>query len=169
VIYFTADQHFGHLNILNHSRRPYRTVDQMDETLIRNWNNLVKADDVVWVLGDFCWRTSQTDSYLGRLTGQKNLIIGNHDDERTTAAKGWQSATHYREIKLHGKHLILFHYPMRDWNGRFYDSMHLYGHVHGEMADFGYSCDVGVDSCNYKPVSFADVCKRLKVKLNSQG
>ena len=52
--YFIADTHFNHKNILKYCNRPFSNVKEMNEKLIENWNNTVKKDDVVYMLGDFC-------------------------------------------------------------------------------------------------------------------
>jgi len=50
---FTADLHLGHANIIRHCSRPFANVDEMDRTLIDNWNEVVQPSDTVWMLGDF--------------------------------------------------------------------------------------------------------------------
>ena len=53
-LFFTSDTHFNHTNILRYCNRPFKTVGQMNETIITNWNNVVGPDDVIFHLGDFC-------------------------------------------------------------------------------------------------------------------
>ena len=53
-LFFTSDTHFNHTNILQYCNRPFKIVDQMNETIITNWNNVVEPDDIVFHLGDFC-------------------------------------------------------------------------------------------------------------------
>jgi calcineurin-like phosphoesterase family protein len=55
-VYFTADQHFGHAGIIGLCKRPFRSVEEMDEAMIANWNAVVGPDDEVWHLGDFAYR-----------------------------------------------------------------------------------------------------------------
>lgn len=55
-VWFTADQHFGHANVIKHSQRPFSSIEEMDATLIKNWNRCVKKGDDVFHLGDFAWR-----------------------------------------------------------------------------------------------------------------
>lgn len=78
--FFTSDTHFGHENILRYCDRPFSGVDHMNESLIRNWNNMVAPTDVVFHLGDVAlgpW--DRWDSILTRLNGYKILVVGNHD------------------------------------------------------------------------------------------
>ena len=82
MIYFTSDLHLGHANIIRHCNRPFSSVEEMDETLIRNWAKRVKANDTVYVLGDLMFRNQKSpEEYLSRLKGKKHLIIGNHDKD----------------------------------------------------------------------------------------
>ena len=55
-VYFTSDLHFGHKNIIRYDHRPFSSVQEMDAELIRRWNNKVKDEDLVYILGDVsCW------------------------------------------------------------------------------------------------------------------
>ena len=60
MIYFTSDLHLGHANIIRHCNRPFSSVEEMDETLIRNWAKRVKANDTVYVLGDLMFRNQKS-------------------------------------------------------------------------------------------------------------
>jgi calcineurin-like phosphoesterase family protein len=81
-IFFTADTHFGHVNILKHEPRRkelFGTTECMDKALIERWNSVVGANDVVYHLGDFAMKLSVTERILPSLNGQKYLVSGNHD------------------------------------------------------------------------------------------
>ena len=54
-IWFTSDPHFSHANIMRFCDRPFESVKDMDEALIRNWNECVTDNDIAFILGDFCW------------------------------------------------------------------------------------------------------------------
>ena len=85
--FFTADQHFGHANILKHedaSRRNahggrFTSIGKMDEYLISQWNATVAPGDRVYCLGDFSFKQSTMEAIVPRLNGEKILIVGNHD------------------------------------------------------------------------------------------
>lgn len=80
MIYYTADHHFGHSNIIRFCDRPFKNVIEMDETLINNWNNAVSDDDIVYILGNLVFRSEKSASYyVERLKGTKHLVLGNHD------------------------------------------------------------------------------------------
>lgn len=79
-LFFTSDTHFNHTNILQYCNRPFKTVDQMNETIITNWNNVVEPDDVVFHIGDFCLGGAEEwNKILDRLNGRIYLVLGNHD------------------------------------------------------------------------------------------
>jgi len=131
--WFTADLHLGHDNIRRHCNRPFKTVEEMDETIIRNWNSVVSDRDTVWVLGDFSYRSQPADNYLRRLNGHKNLIIGNHDNRDTIRSRHWDKAFNLERLKIGGERLVLCHYGMRVWDGSFHGSGHLFGHSHARL------------------------------------
>ena len=65
-IFYTADLHLGHANIIKYCNRPFKDVDQMNETLIRNWNSRVKPEDTVIHNGDFCFKNTPGGKILWR-------------------------------------------------------------------------------------------------------
>jgi len=78
--FFTSDQHFGHVNIINFCRRPFHSVDNMNKLLVQNWNEVVSPDDTVIVIGDFAMgQIKDTLPLAKQLNGKKTLICGNHD------------------------------------------------------------------------------------------
>ena len=90
--WFTADLHLGHYRIVRFCGRPFASADEMDAVLMANWCTVVAPDDDIWVLGDFCFRSSKSpQSYLSRLPGRKHLVTGNHDKAETLKAPGWDS------------------------------------------------------------------------------
>ena len=61
-IFFTSDLHFGHENVIKFDNRPFKTVEEMDEELIRRWNAKVGKGDLVYVLGDMIWKSRNGDA-----------------------------------------------------------------------------------------------------------
>ena len=81
MIYFTSDLHFYHKNINKYAKRPLDSVEEMNEKLIKNWNNRIKSEDEVYILGDFTMKgTEYAADILSKLKGKKYLIKGNHDN-----------------------------------------------------------------------------------------
>lgn len=169
--WFTSDQHYGHKNIIEYSKRPFANVEEMNETLVTNFNSLVKKGDCVYLLGDVLFGTKDfARGILRRLNGNKFLIYGNHDrtlrenPELTKEFFSW--AREYSEIKIGEQKLVLCHYSMRVWNKSHYGSYQLYGHSHGSLFDDPKlrSMDVGVDPSNYFPLSFDQVQAHMNKK-----
>lgn len=168
--FFVSDCHFWHKNIIQYSNRPFASVDEMNEQMITKWNETVKPDDYVFSLGDFAFaKIGKIAELLGRLNGQKYFISGNHDEE-VLDNKAYlldrglvKEITAYKEIRIDGQFIILFHYGCRVWNKSHRDSWLLYGHSHGSLPPFGKSVDVGVDApfvtgkAEYRPLSFYEV------------
>lgn len=178
MIYVTSDLHFGHTNIIKYAHRPFKSVEEMDNTLIENWNSVVTEDDQVFVLGDFSMRTriEEVQAYLSRLNGRIVLLKGNHD--YFTEKQHMPFVTYYKtidgvpkeyklpvyqykEMNYEKNKFIMMHYPFAEWNGMQKGTIDLHGHIHTEGS--AYNCakrkdgfrmfDVGVDANNYKPVS----------------
>lgn len=160
-MFFTSDTHFRHTNIIKYSNRPYANVQEMDEALIRNWNDKVGMNDTIYHLGDFTF-SDDAANILRRLNGKKHLILGNHD-HNPRLEHGWESINHYKEVYTHvggkKKCIILCHYGMRVWNKSHHGAWMLYGHSHGTLPDDPtlLSFDVGVDCWNYRPLHVSEV------------
>lgn len=155
--FFTADTHFSHHNIISYCSRPFESVEQMNQTLIDNWNSVVRKNDFVYHLGDFgFWKRGDLEIIFNKLNGHKHLIKGNHDTSLTYKLDWvWVKETELLKID---KHFIwLSHYPHWSWERSFHGSWHLYGHVHGRGQAHGLSKDVGVDSNNFIPVELQDL------------
>ena len=70
MIYYTADLHLGHANVIRHCDRPFKSVDEMDEALIRNWNSRVHRLDTVYIVGDLFFRNRRPcEECLAELNG----------------------------------------------------------------------------------------------------
>jgi len=163
--YITADPHFGHVGILHHADRPWKTVEEMDEALISNWNAEVHKQDQVIIVGDFAWKNHI--AYLDRLNGRKILVRGNHDDFSKKVESKFSEVHDLLERKFEGQRIVMCHYPMRGWRGAANGSWHLYGHHHGTAQEDPGSCcfDIGVDVWFYRPVSLEVVAAKMKQKL----
>lgn len=131
---YISDTHFGHVNVIDFDKRPFKTVEEMDEAMIKSWQNVVTDNDVVHVLGDFSlYKGDKTLEILDVLPGEKILIKGNHDRVSPQFAKRFSKVCDYLDFSDNGKRVILSHYPLLFWNAQFRDSVHLYGHVHNSL------------------------------------
>ena len=166
-IFFTSDHHFGHTNIIRFSERPFSSVEEMDQELIKRWNEKVSPLDIVYHLGDISLaRPERTKEILDQLNGSIFLVKGNHDKSALSYAKRFEWIKDYYELSVEDadapngrQKIILFHYAMKVWRSSFRGTWHLYGHSHGHLFDdeTSRSFDVGVDCHNYEPLSYDDV------------
>lgn len=149
-IFFTSDNHFGHKNIFKFCRetRHGQDANEMNELMIEKWNNTVGLHDRVYCLGDFSFmRSDKTEEVLKRLKGQIHLILGNHDQWLNAATSAYfESVDHYKKITVDGIKVIMFHYPIVEFENMHHGSYHLYGHVHGSYTHPGRAMDVGIDA-----------------------
>lgn len=162
MIYFTADLHFGHSNIIKYCKRPFECADEMREVLIGNWNSIVKPMDTVYVLGDFAMGDPRP--YLKRLYGDIYLIPGDHDSV-SKWPKDYVLPKIY-SLCYQSQHIVLCHYPILAWPRSHYGSWHLHGHCHKGTLPFrpGKIINVGVDdylNCFY-PVSWTGIVNYMK-------
>jgi calcineurin-like phosphoesterase family protein len=168
--FFSSDTHFNHLRIIELSNRPFTDVNEMNETIIRNWNDAVKPDDTIILIGDFAMgKKVEHPNFFRRLNGHKILIRGNHDQSREKMlAMGWNEVYTQHYLSLNNKRLYLSHIPLghdrpdvppREYPKEFmappskpYDYW-LCGHVHNYWRRRGNIINVGTDVWNFRPVS----------------
>jgi len=160
--FFTADEHYGHTNIIKYCDRPFATVEEMDEEMIKRHNEVVKEGDIVIHVGDFTLRSArEAENIIRRLNGTNHFLRGSHDRciKETDApfADIW-------ETNIEGQHVVACHYAMRVWGESHYNSWMLYGHSHGKLEGVGKSMDVGVDTHNFYPYSFEEIKKIMSTK-----
>jgi calcineurin-like phosphoesterase family protein len=149
AIYITADLHFNHANIIDHAKRGYANVEEMNEDMIMKWNAVVeKENDIVWVLGDFAFVYSDKGiaEIFYRLRGRKHLIIGNHDERNQKVMHlPWERKEKLFTLRDNSRRAELCHYPLESWRGSNHGSIMLHGHSHGKMRPMHHRYDVGVD------------------------
>lgn len=135
--FYIGDPHFGHKDIINFDNRPFASVEEMDQELIRRWNRRVRDGDDVYIIGDFCYKAEHKPSwYLEQLNGRKHLIIGNHDRETLNdpdAIKMLASVDKMMPVKDGDQNIVLCHFPIAEWRGYYHGVWHIYAHVHGEL------------------------------------
>ncbi len=160
AIWFTADTHYSHANIIrpDFCNRPYADVEEMNEALIENFNECVKPGDTCYHLGDFSFARNPAEVF-NRLNGNKLLVLGNHDWKRLRELRklswGWIKDVYF--LRVAGTKIWLNHFAQRAWPSAHHGSLHLYGHSHGSLPDFGRSTDVGVDAWDYRPVHLDEI------------
>lgn len=181
-IFFTSDLHFGHTNIIKFCNRPFKSVEEMNEALIKNWNEKVPEDGIVFILGDFCFGGFPAwEAIVHRLNGKKYLIKGNHDMQQNLQNEArlnqmFEWVGPQMLIEVGNRKVYLNHYPFLCYGGSYRTEKgavyQLFGHVHsgpncsGLDSDrlvhlFPYQYDVGVDNNNYTPISWKEVEEKI--------
>jgi calcineurin-like phosphoesterase family protein len=181
-IFFISDHHFGHHNIISHAKRPFNDTEEMNETMIRHWNERVKPRDTVFHLGDLTLN-SDASTYLEQLQGKIYILAleWHHDkawlkkqrNKPPLRSKSGLEVTLLPPLVLLkvnafkvGKFSLpvtLSHYPLAEWEASHYGGWHLHGHSHGNYRDpKDRACvDVGVDQANFYPFSLLELRERL--------
>lgn len=157
--FFTADEHYGHQNIIKYCNRPFKSVSEMDKVLIDNHNRVVTKDDIVIHAGDFTFKShGGFVKYFTQLDGNHVFLRGSHD--------GWMDSKYHEiwEAQIKGQNIVVCHYAMRRWARSHYGSWNLHGHSHGKLESEGKQYDIGVDNNNFYPVLFDDIAKIMKTK-----
>lgn len=162
-IWFTADHHFQHANIIKFCDRPFPDVGTMDRALVDNWNRVVREGDTVYHLGDYT--LMDIFPYRSYLEGDILLVPGGHDHRWLKRDKPYPAKVLPPLVTLEfpiGKKyplvVVLCHYPMLSWDRSHHGSIHLHGHSHGTLGCVsGKRIDVGVDCHDFRPISLAEV------------
>ena len=181
AVFLVSDTHFGHAGVCRFTEadgvtkiRPWTDPAEMDEAMVKMWNETVRPNDKVYHLGDVVINRRALPT-LARLNGDKVLIRGNHDIFRDDEYR-----TYFRELRayhvLNG--MILSHIPLHEASlGRF--GVNVHGHLHtnrvkkargvdartGEVLysdenDVRYHC-VCVEQTDFRPILLEDVYKRI--------
>jgi calcineurin-like phosphoesterase family protein len=157
----------------------------MDQALKSNWNNVVKPEDTVYVIGDFALirganpdeKISKLEALTRSLNGTKHLIIGNHDkfESLEYICCGFDSVAYgFVEESIHNHLFVMCHYQMTSWNKSHFGSMHLFGHEHWkrqhepkhsmyeEMHWSERKFNVCADANDFTPVNMLDIVNALE-------
>jgi calcineurin-like phosphoesterase family protein len=189
AVFLVSDTHFGHTGVCRFTRndgvtklRPWDDADEMDEAMIKNWNDRVRPNDKVYHLGDVVINRRALKT-LSRLNGDKVLIRGNHDIFRDDEYREY-----FRELRAYHvmNGCILSHIPVHvESLGRF--GVNIHGHLHanrvkkirgvdvrtGELLysddiDPRYHC-VCVEQTDFAPILLEDVFKRITAEGGEVG
>jgi len=186
-IYFTADLHFNHRNIIRLCNRNFaltddevsdestkpsnESVQKMNAELICRLNESVDYQDRLYLLGDIGYFKNRNDLafWLSQIHCKNvGVLYGNHDNESLLddwcTYAGWNQLSPIHEETILGHHVVMSHYPMSSWNHMFRGSYNLHGHTHGKHTPGGRQYDVGVDNNNWNPVPMQGVVDMLEVE-----
>lgn len=167
----TGDQHFNHKNIIQYCQRPFKDVDEMNETLIMNWNAKVRDGDSIYVLGDMFWGEPVRE-ILDKLKGDI-IYIPSQEWSHEKAVLEHQD----RFVKIaplitikaneYSTYITLCHYCLRTWPKSHYNSWHVFAHSHGRLPAIGKSHDAGVDNNKFFPLTFDELCSIISIKSDN--
>jgi calcineurin-like phosphoesterase family protein len=168
-IFITSDTHFGHKNIIDYCKRPFESLEEMDNTLIKRWNERVKPEDTVIFAGDFCFRNgpggkdgegtqNKGKYYTDKLNGYIIFLEGNHD-------KNNSMKSHIKSLELDygGRQYFVTHRP-EEYNEKY--KINLVGHSHEKFKFMRigdvFLVNVGVDQWDFYPITIEEIIKELK-------
>ncbi len=177
IDWFTSDLHFGHKNVIEFCHRPFSSLEDMNETLIKNWNHSVSKSETIVVVGDLALcKFKDFLPIAQRLNGRKILVQGNHDGY---SVGQYNSAgfdvVQEMVINLCGQRTRLSHFPYayKWWRQLFAhksekrfmekrpprrDNEYLiHGHTHSKFQHKDNRIHVGVDAWNFKPVHLSQI------------
>jgi calcineurin-like phosphoesterase family protein len=183
-VFLVSDTHFGHAGVCRFTRndgvtklRPWDDPDEMDEAMVKAWNERVKPTDKVYHLGDVVINRKAL-STLARLNGDKVLIRGNHDIFRDDEYRQY-----FRELRAYHvmNGMILSHIPIHTESlGRF--GVNIHGHLHAnrvmhagfngkqtDVIDTRYHCVCVEQTPDFAPILFEDVIKRIEAEGGQIG
>lgn len=159
-IFVIGDTHFGHTNILTFKDsygnivRKFNSIEEHDQTIIDNWNKVVKPKDKVYHLGDVSLN-KQSVKLIEQCNGTKVLIRGNHDLHPTK-----YYLQYFRDVYgvrgLGDPKCILTHVPIHPSSvERWLFNVH--GHLHHNIIDDPRYINVSCEQVNFTPINLREV------------
>lgn len=160
--YVIGDTHFGHDNIIEYCERPFDSVAEMNDELVRRWNNKISERDTVIHLGDVRHHPdpATTAHWLEQLNGEVLLIRGNHDGD-VGQNEAYHTAT--SATIQHGRYdFYLEHQPVG------FSGWQIHGHAHcNDLVNYplinraSQRANVSVELIGYRPLSLEKLVKLL--------
>ena len=163
-VWFTSDTHFGSEKTITKAARPFDNVNQMNKEIIKQWNSVVKPNDIVYHLGDF-----GDLQHLNKLNGKIRLVMGNHErKENMTVEKllsyGFDAVYENNAVIVaDGLTVNMCHEPSKHNNKMF----NLFGHLHNLILLKPYGVNVGVDCHHYQPINFDRIQLYIRLRDNA--
>lgn len=159
--FFSSDTHFGHENVIKFCNRPFKDVEEMDQTLIANWNKVVGKQDRVYHLGDFAMDYRVALRIRPMLNGSIYLGLGNHDNGKKLAS-AFQRVYLWREFR--DLNFVATHIPMRRQQLRGVQ-FNVHGHVHNNDEELeNFHINVSVENTDYAPVPMEVILNEIKLR-----
>jgi calcineurin-like phosphoesterase family protein len=140
----------------------------MNEEMVREWNTMISADDLVYILGDVAFMPApKAVTFLKRMNGRKILVEGNHDQKQlkdNSFRACFEEIHKYLDIRYADRKIVMFHYPIAEWDQMHRGSIHFHGHLHGNKSGLEqYRCrDMGYDSTGQIAMLMEDAIASVK-------
>ena len=177
MIWLTSDLHLGHDREFIWKPRGFESIQEMNETIIKNWNAIVKPEDEVYILGDVMLGNNVKGMWaIAELNGRLHLIRGNHDtDTRISLFKycgKFVEICDAKYLKYEKYHFYMTHYPCLTGNlekeALTQMTLNLHGHTHSAKSffyDLPYCYNVGMDAHDCCPIAIEEIIKDMKTKV----
>lgn len=166
-IFITSDTFFGRKSIIKKAKRPFETVEEMNKTLINNWNSVVSPGDIVYHLGNFAWDPLTAESVLSELNGEIRFVLGEYDDALLEVHEYVDLVTILEGdiIEDYDLGAIISHWPLERWKNKHKGVYHYHGStLRGLKTDLKKMNRVNVccDNWNFKPQSIENLQDMFK-------
>jgi calcineurin-like phosphoesterase family protein len=184
--WFIADIHLDHPNVIHMCNRPFKNVIEMEQKIIENINRVVKADDILVLVGDVSLGKRESwVRFLSALTTKNILLVkGNHDSWKTIPKDMVLMVVEQMTIRMYNQLFVVSHYPYRCsvWRA-FWKRLHpsvlsprrprdhgfwlLHGHDHRKTKLVDYHprmFNVGCDANDYKPISDREIIRHIQIR-----
>lgn len=153
-IFVISDTHFQHENIIKYCNRPFNSVEEMNDTMIKNWNSVVRDQDIVYHLGDVYM--GKRPEFLRNLKGRKRLILGNHDNGKDQLLGAvFEKILVWRMFPEFG--LLLTHVPVHSSTLSEKCPINVHGHIHEKVPYSKQYVNVSVERINYTPLNIEEI------------
>ena len=158
-IFVISDTHFGHANMLKFVRadgtlvRPFTSLEEVDELMVDRWNSTIRDNDIVYHLGDVYMHDGHR--HLARLRGRKRLILGNHDNGKSSYIQ-----CHFQKVLMWRMFpefdCVLTHVPIHE-SGMYKVQYNLHGHIHEKPSPTSRHVNCSVEIMDYTPRSIEQI------------
>lgn len=187
-IFFTSDHHFGHERIIELTGRPFKDRFEMNRAMKERWNERIKPNDLVYIVGDLSFmQETATRKLCKELNGKKMLIQGNHDKDKRLPKDCFEEICFNKEIEINGEKVLMCHYPYKgtpeeiahaEKNGyklKYMDRRPednggwlIHGHVHQKWKIKRKMINVSVEPWDYYPVSMEEIVQIIEGKYGTR-
>lgn len=165
-IFIISDLHLNHFNIIKYCNRPFKSIEEMNEAIINNWNSKISDNDLVYFLGDFCLGGRNViNNFTERLKGRKIIISGNHDRSRNVYLEAGFEEYYKNRLMIHykGRDILLSHKPELGYN-----NFNIHGHIHDKLMEALNYFNACVEQTGYMPVELDWVISEYDKRFNKE-